>query len=150
MQHQFIFAKLYIFVQIGFRTIDRFSIIGKINWKKGKFKILKIANFRENKNWVQSIKNVCFIWTLWGYFYQNKNCFLSFQNMCDLRIELVNILPIFQINLTFSFDATSSVVAVVQLCKLCLKIDHFARYVYHICKYPQKSYQHQKLVCCIL
>jgi len=67
--------------------------------------------------------------------------------MSELRIELVNILPIFQINLTYSFDATSSVVAVVQLCKLCLKIDHFARYVYkHICKYPKKSYQHQKLV----
>ena len=67
--------------------------------------------------------------------------------MSKLRIELVNILPIFQINLTYSFDTTSSVVEVVQLCKLCLKIDHFARYVYnHICKYPKKSYQHQKLV----
>ena len=62
--------------------------------------------------------------------------------MSELRIELVNILPIFQINLTYSFDVTSSVVVVVQLCKLCLKIDHFARYVYHICKYPKKSYQH--------
>jgi len=56
--------------------------------------------------------------------------------MSELKIELANILPIFQINLTYSFDATSSVVAVVQLYKLCLKIDHFARYVYNnICKY---------------
>jgi len=59
--------------------------------------------------------------------------------MSELKIELANILPIFQINLTYSFDATSSVVVVVQLCKLCLKIDHFPRYVYHICKYPKKS-----------
>ena len=78
-------------------------------------------------------------------FIENKNC-LSFQNMSELRIELVNILLIFQFNLTYSFEATSSVVVVVQLCKLCLKIDHFARYVYHICKYPKKSYQHQKIV----